>query len=179
MMNMLVLLVNQLGKMKNRTALGQNSHEKLSCHSFLSRISNGQFALTIEKHVNQQGNTDCIFNVSVWFTYYPSAVNPLMNMSLIIFIVWNVTSVPPFFIVHVLSAGCSRESLWIFKSKKTITHSVYLLQEQRTESNKIHLARLNSSKVLAIETLSQFIVLQCIIEVVCRSIVVMVLEILD
>ena len=35
------------------------------------------FALTIEKHVNQQGNTDCIFNVSVsvWFTYYPSTVH--------------------------------------------------------------------------------------------------------
>ena len=62
-----------------------------------------------------------------------------------------------------LYAGYSHESLWIFKSNMTITHSVYLLQEQRTESNQIHLARLNSIKVLVIETLSEFIVVQCII----------------
>ena len=54
----------------------------------------------------------------------------------------------------------------------------YKNNEQK-KSNEIHLARLNSIKVLAVETLSQFIVLQCIIQVVCRSIVIMVLEILD
>ena len=80
-----------------RESFGENEEQnctgtKLSYKSSLGTLlyveyPMDNFALTIEKHVNQQGNTDCIFNVSVWFTYYPSAVNPLMNMSLIIFIV--------------------------------------------------------------------------------------------
>ena len=77
------------------------------------------FALTIEKHVNQQGNTDCIFNVSVWFTYYPSAVNPL-NMSLMIFIVWNVTSVPPFFIGHVCMLGTRVEACGYLNQRRQL-----------------------------------------------------------